>query len=40
MLPTGSGNGFAASIGAVDAVTGLWFVLMNKRSPMDVVSVL
>ncbi|QDZ24724.1 diacylglycerol kinase [Chloropicon primus] len=40
VLPTGSGNGFAASIDVVDAVTGLWFVLKNKRSPMDVVSVL
>ena len=39
VVPTGSGNGFAASIGAVDADTALWSLLKNERAPMDVVSI-
>ena len=40
MVPTGSGNGFAASVGSRNVDTALWAILKNKRSPMDIVSVL
>lgn len=39
VIPTGSGNGFAASIGNVDVQTATWCLLRNERAPMDVVSI-
>ena len=39
VVPTGSGNGFAASIGALDAETAAWGIFRNARRPLDVCSV-
>ena len=40
VVPTGSGNGFAASTGAIDVDTAVWMVLKNRRAPLDLCSVL
>ena len=40
MIPTGSGNGFAASVGSWDVHTALWAIMKNLRLPMDIVSIL